>query len=227
MIQDKYLLVIMIPYYIDEENRRSTDALWNKDIIKHLVQISNLTLAAPARYEAPPDKFVPIDPAMFEGTLSYLELPPCNTTISALFSIPTATLKLWRAIGETDIVHVNVGGWPISFGWIAAPIAKLRGKFVLTNIESIGRRLGVNDLLTSSVGRTPCSAVHILAASVDVLGRVGFSPGFYLMNTITMSPREETDPRRSGARWPDVGGGVERGPGGKRAFRFRDFRAEW
>ena len=23
MIQDKYLLVIMIPYYVDEENRRS------------------------------------------------------------------------------------------------------------------------------------------------------------------------------------------------------------
>lgn len=65
MIQDKYLLVIMIPYYIDEENRRSTDALWNKDIIKHLVQIGDLTLAAPARYEAPPDKVVPIDPAMF------------------------------------------------------------------------------------------------------------------------------------------------------------------
>lgn len=47
---------------------------------------------------------------MFEGTLSYLDLPPCNTTISALISIPTATLKLWRAIGEADIVHVNVGG---------------------------------------------------------------------------------------------------------------------
>jgi hypothetical protein len=65
MIQDKYLLVIMIPYYIDEDNRRSTDALWDKDIIKHLVQISDLTLAAPARYGAPPDKVVPIDPAMF------------------------------------------------------------------------------------------------------------------------------------------------------------------
>jgi hypothetical protein len=37
---------------------------------------------------------------------------------------------------------VNVGGWPISFGWIAAPIAKLRGKFVLTNIESAAWRLG-------------------------------------------------------------------------------------
>ena len=132
MIQDKYLLVIMIPYYIDEGNRRSTDALWNKDIVKHLVQISDLTLAAPARYEAPPDKVVPIDSAMFEGTLSYLDLPPCNTTISALLSIPTATLRLWRAIGETEIVHVNVCGWPISFGWIAAPIARLRGKFVLT-----------------------------------------------------------------------------------------------
>jgi glycosyltransferase involved in cell wall biosynthesis len=78
---------------------------------------------------------------VFEGTLSYLDLPPCNTTISALISIPTATLRLWRANGEADIVHVNVGGWLISF-WIAAPIAKLRGKFVLTNIESAAWRLG-------------------------------------------------------------------------------------
>lgn len=37
MIQDKYLLVIMIPYYIDEEIRRSTDAICDKDISKHIV----------------------------------------------------------------------------------------------------------------------------------------------------------------------------------------------
>ena len=30
MIQDKCLLVIMIPYYIDEEIRRSTNVLCNK-----------------------------------------------------------------------------------------------------------------------------------------------------------------------------------------------------
>lgn len=37
---------------------------------------------------------------------------------------------------------MNVGGWPISFGWIAAPIAKLPGRFVLTDIESAAWRLG-------------------------------------------------------------------------------------
>jgi hypothetical protein len=35
MIQDKYLLVIMIPYYIDEEIRRSTDTMCNIYIINH------------------------------------------------------------------------------------------------------------------------------------------------------------------------------------------------
>ena len=84
----------------------------------------------------------PSTPPCFEGTLSYLDPPPCNTTISALLSIPTATLKLWRAIGELDIVHVNVCGLLISFGWIAAPIAKLPGRFVLTDIESAAWRLG-------------------------------------------------------------------------------------
>jgi glycosyltransferase involved in cell wall biosynthesis len=64
-----------------------------------------------------------------------VDLPPCTSTIRAILSIPTAAVRLWRAIGAADIVHINAGGWPLSFGWIAAPMAKLRGKFVLTNIE--------------------------------------------------------------------------------------------
>jgi hypothetical protein len=79
MIQGKYLLVIMIPYYIDEEIRRSTDVICNKDISKHIVQISDLTLAAPARYEAPPDKVVPLDPVM------------CSKGHSPIWTCPPAT----------------------------------------------------------------------------------------------------------------------------------------
>src|SRR5262249_19627379 len=43
---------------------------------------------------------------------------------------------VWRAIRKAYIVHTGFGGWPIGEGWLAVPIGKLQGKFVLTNIES-------------------------------------------------------------------------------------------
>jgi glycosyltransferase involved in cell wall biosynthesis len=135
MIEDPYLEVIMIPCFIDREGRRSVDPLWHKDLVQHLACIRNMMLAAPARHEAPTFGVVPIDHSTVEGNLSYVDLPPCISRIGAILSIPAAAMKLWRAVGEADIVHINVGGWPFSFGWIAAPMAKLRGKFVLTQIE--------------------------------------------------------------------------------------------
>ena len=68
--------------------------------------------------------------------------PPLPSTLGTLASLPTIAARLWKAVGRAEIVHANAGGWPISFGWIAIPMAKLRGKFALTNVESGGWRLG-------------------------------------------------------------------------------------
>jgi len=143
LIDQKYLLVIMIPYHVDGEGARSVDELWHKDLVKHLDHIRDLTLAAPARHGPAPEGLIPLDPAAYPGTLRYLDMPASRTTLGALAGVPSAAYRLWKAIGRADVVHVNAGGWPISYGWLAAPIARARGKFILTNIESAGWRLGL------------------------------------------------------------------------------------
>jgi glycosyltransferase involved in cell wall biosynthesis len=144
MIDKPYLLVMTLPCYVDAEGRRYLDELWHKDLLEHLTQIRDLTLASPLRREFPATKVLEVDPSPYEGTLRYVDLPPTTSTLGTLASLPRLSARLWKAIGEAEIVHANTGGWPISFGWIAIPMAKFRGKFSLTNVESGGWRLGFN-----------------------------------------------------------------------------------
>ncbi len=145
MIDRPYLLVMTLPCFLDDEGRRFAEELWHKDLVEHLSQIRDLTLAAPLIREVPTDrKLILIDPTTFEGTLRHVDLPPCGSMLRTLANLPRLSAQLWKAIGRADIVHANAGGWPISFGWIAIPMAKLRRKFTLTNVESGGWRLGFN-----------------------------------------------------------------------------------
>ena len=109
----------------------------------HLNPIRDMVLAAPLRRAGSDGtKLFHIDHDSFEGTLSYVDLPECRSFLNALTTLPNALVTLWRAIGEAEIVHIGVGGWPLPYGWFAAPMAKLRGKFLLTNLESAAWRLG-------------------------------------------------------------------------------------
>jgi glycosyltransferase involved in cell wall biosynthesis len=144
MIEKPYLLVITLPCYVDAEGRRFLEELWHKDLLEHLVQIRDLTLASPLRRGLPNRKVLEVDASPYEGKLRYLDLPPTFSTLGTLASLPRLCAQLWEAIGQAEIVHANTGGWPISFGWIAVPMAKLRGKFTLTNVESGSWRLGFN-----------------------------------------------------------------------------------
>jgi glycosyltransferase involved in cell wall biosynthesis len=142
MIEPRYLLVMTLPCFEDAEGRRSLDELWHKDLVEHLAHIRHLTLAAPLLREDPTRQVIPIDHDSFEGTLEFVDLPPCRSTLATLASLPRIASRLWKAVGKAGIVHGNTGGWPISFSWLAIPMAKLRGKFTLTNVESGGWRLG-------------------------------------------------------------------------------------
>jgi glycosyltransferase involved in cell wall biosynthesis len=55
-------------------------------------------------------------------------------------------LQLWQAIGPARIVHAGFGGWPIMQGWLVLPLAKLRRKFTLANVESSFWRASVSGL---------------------------------------------------------------------------------
>jgi glycosyltransferase involved in cell wall biosynthesis len=144
MIEEPYLLVLGIPCYMDAEGRRYLDELWHKDLIEHLSQIEDLTLASPLRRELPAIKVVEIDHSSFEGTLRFVDLPPCETTLGTFAKIPRIISQLWKAIGQAKIVHAGPGGWPVAMGWFAIPLAKIRGRFALTNVESAAWRLGFN-----------------------------------------------------------------------------------
>lgn len=134
-----YLLVIMIPCFVGPDGGHHVDPLWRKDLLGHLPHLRRLTLAAPARPLAEAgDDAVPIDPEPAANVLDFVDLPPCRSTLGALLTLPSALARLWRAIGRVGIVQAHIGGWPISYGWFAVPMARLRGKFVVVNVEATG-----------------------------------------------------------------------------------------
>jgi glycosyltransferase involved in cell wall biosynthesis len=54
--------------------------------------------------------------------------------------LPRTFATLWRAIGQSEIVHSAIIGWPYPLGWIANPIAIVRGKGLVVVVESSWRR---------------------------------------------------------------------------------------
>jgi len=141
----RYLLVINIPCYVDDAGIHRVDPLWHKDILGHMACIRDLRLAAPARSGPAEHPLVDVPPEAGVGVLHHVDLPPCRSTLAALATLPRAAVALWKAIGRADVVHANVGGWPISYGWLAVPMARLRGKFVLTNVEAAGWRVAFRE----------------------------------------------------------------------------------
>ena len=164
MIEQLYLLLVMNPCYQDDEGRRFVDELWHKDLMEHLVQIKDLRLACPLRRDFPAGKLVEIDDSTYPGKLRFVDLPACTSTLKTLKAMPAIFSRIWKAVGEAKVVHTGPGGWPNSPGWFAIPMARLRGKFALTNVESAAWRLGF---------QPPRRLKGVLTASVfEALGRV-------------------------------------------------------
>jgi glycosyltransferase involved in cell wall biosynthesis len=59
----------------------------------------------------------------------------------ALLKIPQALRVLWRATGKAEIVHSGIVGWPFPPGWLANPMALLRGRKLVLVVESATWRL--------------------------------------------------------------------------------------
>jgi glycosyltransferase involved in cell wall biosynthesis len=143
--------------------QRYLDPLWHKDLVAHLGPLRDFTLAAPRRPAPGTDHPVlRIESEAIEGRLAHLDLPPCEGTLSTLRSLPTILGRLWKAVGEADIVHAGVGGWPVSFAWFAIPIARLRRKYSVTVVESSYR---------FDLRRPWCLKAFTRALLFEILGR--------------------------------------------------------
>jgi glycosyltransferase involved in cell wall biosynthesis len=135
VIKRPYLLVSNIPCFVNSSGQRFVDALWQKDIVEHLRYIEHFTLAAPLSDEMPPSNAACLE-SIGTSPVSYVDLPNPRSFRAALFGVLRVAFRLWKAIGRAEIVHFGVAGWPIPLGWIAAPLARLRGRFLVVVVES-------------------------------------------------------------------------------------------
>jgi glycosyltransferase involved in cell wall biosynthesis len=140
-IAARYLLIINVPLYRNGEAGLCADRLWFKDLGEHLVYLDNFSIACPLADGVPADGPVPLasDPRFARVTVIPLSLP--SGMPSALAAVPLTALKLLRAIRKADLVHTGIAGWPIPYGWIATPIARVLRKKLIIIVESAPWRL--------------------------------------------------------------------------------------
>jgi glycosyltransferase involved in cell wall biosynthesis len=131
-----YVLIVTAPLEIDEQGRRWTTASWAKDLVLHLDYLTDLTLVSPAiRTNNRSPKLISLNEPPFDR-LKYIDLPCPTSHWEALKALPRFILQYWRAIDQGRIVHTGFAGWPINGGLIQVPLAKMRRRFIVANVES-------------------------------------------------------------------------------------------
>lgn len=134
-IAHRYLLVLHIPVYRDASGRRWTDALWARDLVRHADYLSHFSLACPCFDEDPPPDCVQVD----HPGIRFVDLPSRH---KASLALPRMIGRLWRSVGEAEVVHTGLGGWlPVSVCNLTLAIARLRRRYLFVMVESSAWRL--------------------------------------------------------------------------------------
>lgn len=140
IIKRRYLAIQNIPYFLDGAGRPCFERSWHHDLAQHLQYLSAFTLAAPLLpLPENGEDLIPLEEDL-RARLNLVPLPPQTSRLQALLHLPRTFCVLWRAIGQTEIVHSGIGGWPYPLGWLANLIAQLRGKQRLIIVESAAWR---------------------------------------------------------------------------------------
>jgi glycosyltransferase involved in cell wall biosynthesis len=147
-ITARYLLLIPIKCYRDKDGRNYVDELWQKDLQEHVKYLTRLTLACPSESGEVPQNCMQIGDDITSAGLCIIDLPNPKGFIEALIALPATLRILWKAVGDADIVHSSVAGWPIPFAWLVVPIAKLRRKMSIIIVESAFWRLAPGERAT-------------------------------------------------------------------------------
>ena len=135
-----YFLTVAVPIRVDKNGSSWTDRLWAKDLALHLDYIDHLTVACPRLYEAPNESDVSLQTAPFDR-IRFVLLDQPRNHLDAIRLLPRTLRTLWQAIDKHQIVHTGFGFWPISEGIMATPIARIKHRLLITNIESSSWRI--------------------------------------------------------------------------------------
>jgi glycosyltransferase involved in cell wall biosynthesis len=138
VIDRPYLMVTFIPCFLDGNDTIWLEQGWHHDLREHLKYLSDFTLCAPKVRKGDQPNLNPI--VIPEGVrFRYVELPDRTSARTALLGLPRTLLVLWRAIGQSEIVHSSVIGWPYPLGWIVNPFSVIRRKALIIVVESSWR----------------------------------------------------------------------------------------
>lgn len=158
-VDRRYLLLQgSTPVYIDSAGGRWLENLWAIDAREHTSYIANLTIASPAiAIDRASAQMVSVESDPLLSRIRFIPLEKSRSRLHALFQLPGTVGRLWKAIGQADIVHLGIAGWPYPLGWLGLPIAKLRKKTTIVVVESAPWRTGPG---RHSVGKRAQSKVY-------------------------------------------------------------------
>lgn len=131
-----YLLVTNVPVTIDAKGMRWTEAMWLKDLSRHVAYLGNLSLASPCRQGEPGVYDVHVSSLISPEKINHIDLPYTFSNVAALKAAPQNILLLWGALKKTLAVHYMVNNFPVPYGWLIVPMAKLLGRYKIIVIES-------------------------------------------------------------------------------------------
>jgi glycosyltransferase involved in cell wall biosynthesis len=134
----RYLLITNIPHFVDARGDVFLERAWHHDVLRHVAYLPQLTIASP-RLPADPrdDDLVRVA----DGSAQFAALPPQPSFGAAMRALPATIREMYRAVGDADIVHSAVVGWPYPLGWIGSAFAKARGRRLVVIVESAPWRL--------------------------------------------------------------------------------------
>lgn len=182
-IDRAYLLVVNIPHYVDDDGGVSLERTWHVDVMEHLRYLPLLRVASPRRRVGDARGQ---DLVAFSGPAdTFVALPPQDSWMAAVLSVPRTIWTLWWAVEWAEIVHCAVAGWPYPLGWIAAPLTRLRHRQLVVLVESAPWRSGghvvlrrVSEVLAGVVCRAADLALFTQPSYRDVLHPHGRGPAY-------------------------------------------------
>jgi len=133
-----YLMVGNIEYFVDDDGRVYFNRAWHHDLVQHLAYLPRIAMVAPRRAlsEAQAlDDLVPLT-AEQQAQLRMIPYVPAGSRLEALRRFVPTLRTVWSAIGDADVVHSGVAGFPYPMGWLAIPLARLRSKKNIMIVES-------------------------------------------------------------------------------------------
>ena len=140
-IPGKYLMVTNVPLHRSADGAICAGQLWFKDLAEHLAYLDSFSIACPILSGMPAEATVFLNSDPRFSRVQIVELPAPNSLVAAILALPQTIWRLLRPIRRADIVHSVVAGWPIPYGWIVTPLAKMFRKRLVIIVESAPWRL--------------------------------------------------------------------------------------